>query len=170
MLEEFITKTLKGRYLFHFTDGRNLPSIKKYGILSSATSEKEKVKVIARGGDAMSLNSAKRLGLDGYVSLSMTDNHPMSYVAERAKRIRDVTYLSIRPEILRVEGTKACLVVANTNGAEILGLEEALERMDLEVLYGWTDWKNPEVKARRQAVRKYEILVPDRVPLERIVF
>lgn len=170
MLEDFITKTLKNRYLYHFTDGRNLASIRTHGLLSSATSAQLKIRVAAPGGDEISLASARKAGIDGYVSLAMTDSHPMSYVAERSGRIKDVKYLRIEPAALRTAGVKGCLVAANTNGAEILDLEEALARMDLEVLYSYTDWKDPAVKKRRQVVRKYEILVPDRVLLRDIVF
>src|SRR5881394_621013 len=97
MIEDFIVKTLNNLYLYHFTDGRNLESIQQHGILSAATSEKMGVKVAAPGGDETSLASARRAGLDGYVSLSMTDNHPMSYVAERSGRIKDVRYMKISP-------------------------------------------------------------------------
>jgi hypothetical protein len=42
--------------------------------------------------------------------------------------------------------------------------------MDLEVLYGYTDWKDPAIQARLRTVERYEILVPDHVPLRYITF
>jgi hypothetical protein len=41
--------------------------------------------------------------------------------------------------------------------------------IDFEVLFTRTDWKDPEVKARRMAAIKSEILIPTIVPINRIL-
>jgi hypothetical protein len=55
--------------------------------------------------------------------------------------------------------------VGYANNAETVNLAEAVERnlIDFRALYAWTDWRNPEVQAKRRAAELCEILVPNYV-------
>jgi hypothetical protein len=59
--------------------------------------------------------------------------------------------------------------VSNKSGVAILQPEETIEEIDWEVLFTRTDWSDPEIQVRRQAARKSEILVPEFVPIEKIL-
>ena len=54
--------------------------------------------------------------------------------------------------------------MANSDGVEILPVDGAVERLDTEVIYKYTDWFNPEIQSRLQTAEKFEILIPNRVP------
>ena len=58
--------------------------------------------------------------------------------------------------------------VSNKSGVEIYTIEEAKKIIDFPVLYTRTDWNDPEIQMRLQQAEKYEILVPDHIPLEYI--
>jgi len=91
-LEQFLATRVRGstqqRHFFHFSDRKNLPSIKKHGLLS--TSELRRLglfKDVTPGGDTNSQESDHKTGTDQYVCLCFTDNHPMSYVASSTRTL-----------------------------------------------------------------------------------
>jgi hypothetical protein len=169
-LLEQIAKSTQHRAFYHFTDTRNLPSIRKHGILSAQKLAEEGVKVIAPGGNEWSMDADKRAGMDGYVHLCFTTNHPMEFHAKNDGRIIDVAYLQVRPEVIRHQGVMITSDVANKAGVEPGLPSEMLPKLDLPVIYTRTDWKRPEIKQRLQAAQKYEILVPQSIPLDLIAF
>lgn len=93
----------------------------------------------------------------------------MKYLAQRDGRLPNPRYLAIDPEVLEIEGVKIAFGVANSTGVDILPIEEGIDRLDIEVLYSWTDWSNPEIQNRLRAAEKFEILVPNEVPRNLIV-
>lgn len=106
--------------------------------------------------------------MDAYVHLCFTGVHSMEYRAKLDGRIQNSRFLKIHSDVLKIDGTMCTLGVSNKKGITALSLERACEDIDFEVLYERTEWKNKEVNARLQAARKYEILVPTKVPLELI--
>ncbi len=62
-----------------------------------------------------------------------------------------------------------CSEVSNKSGAAILQPEEAKDQIDFDVLFTYMDWRDPVIQARRQAAIKSEILVPDFVPIGKIL-
>lgn len=103
-------------------------------------------------------------GIDPYVSLCMTRNHRMKYVAEQDGRLTDAVYLGIDPQVLKTPGVMIAFGVANANDVRILPLEEAIAALDVEVLYNRTDWSDPAIQARLSTAEKFEVLVPHSVP------
>ena len=76
------------RYLYHFTDRRNIPSIKRHGgLLSWSYCEKHKIDIPNPGGGNLSRNLDEMRNLQDYVRLSFTTEHPMMYVAMKDGRI-----------------------------------------------------------------------------------
>ncbi len=152
--------------LYHFTDRANLPFIRAHGGLWSLERlGKMEVTVPRPGGNEWSQDADVRKGMDGYVHLCFTDGHPMEYLACQEGRITTPIYLYIDRSVLDVDGVRFSSGVSNQSGIPILSLDEATEVMDFEVLCTHTNWKDPKIQARRQKVEKYEILVPDHVPL-----
>lgn len=165
-----ITASSQHKHLYHFTDESNFPSIDQLGLLS-----KEQLRAqglwppMAAGGNELSWQLDLHRGIDPYVSLCMTQNHSMKFVAQQAGRLPNPRYIVIKPEVLLIPGVKVALGVANANDAEILPLDEAVDRLDLEVLYSRTNWADPAINARLRAAEKFEVLVPNAVPRDLIL-
>ncbi len=88
----------------------------------------------------------------------------MCYIAQVEGRIPDPQYLPIDSDVLKIEGVKITLGVANKAGVELLDVEDGLEQLDVEVLYTRTDWDDPDIQLRLRNAEKCEILVPKMVP------
>lgn len=177
MGQEFLDRFLRRRnavgkvfpkYFYHFTDERNYTSICESGLLSLRRTTENGIDVSAPGGNALSHQLDRRLGLDAYVHLSMHEDHPMLYDARQRGDIDRSVILRIEPEVILIAGVKMTSDVANKNDVELLTLAEAQEQMDLEAVFDYLDWKDPEVQKRRQATKKYELLVPDHIPFDLI--
>ena len=161
-------RELIGKYgikqLYHFTDERNIPSIKEHGLLSWKAAQRLGIEVTAPGGNDWSHEVDDKLGLDEYVHLCMIGEHPMEYLARAEGRIGETVFLHLDPSVLEMDGVIFSPGVANKSGVPLLRVAEAVDQMDLDVVYRWLDWRDPEINRRRQEARKYEVLVPDCVP------
>jgi ssDNA thymidine ADP-ribosyltransferase, DarT len=147
------------RRLFHFTDSRNLDSIRANGLLSTHEIRKRTIPAIT-GGDADSLGIDQHNGFDHYVRVSFCRSHPMSHVARERGSIQQLRILTICPTVLLREGVKFADRVATDNEA-IIGLaDEMVPQMDLTATYDYLDWKVPENQSRRAAAEKWEAMVP----------
>lgn len=156
----------KVRSFYHFTDTRNLPSIRsKGGIFPWAQVKNE---VIAPGGNDWSHSADEMRGLDEYVHLALLSEHPMEYRAKERGDIITSCFLGIDSSILHRDGVLFCPDVSNKTGVAQLTLSQAIEFMDFEVIYDRTDWRDPEIQRRRTQAKKYELLVPGHIPLNLI--
>jgi hypothetical protein len=168
-LVNFIKASTHHNSLYHFTDEANFPSQKEHGLLS-----KEQLRTRgmwpppATGGNALSQQLDLQRGIDPYVSLCMTRNHGMKYLANQAGRLPNPRYLAIKPEVLQIPGTRIAFGIANANNVDILPIEDAVDRLDVEVIYTRTDWGDAAVQARLRAAEKFEVLVPTVVPRDMI--
>ena len=170
-IEKFLKIIASGHiynYLFHFTDISNFPSIARFGLLSKQQLSNKGIEVKVPGGNEWSRDADERKELCNYVNLCFTYSHPMCHVAHIAGNIPNPRYLAIDPKILKLDGVKITLDVANKATTELLDVESGLERLDTEVLYARTDWNDPDIQARLQAAEKCEILVPKTVPVKYI--
>lgn len=164
--DEFIKHWGIGAF-FHFTDESNLPSIKtNNGLYCLAQLQERGIKVPRPGGNEWSHEADTREGLDKYVHLCLTTSHPMEYIAKKDGRIQKVKYLQICPSILCFDGIRLTADISNKRGVALLTLDEAIEQMDFEIIYTRTNWRDPEILARRKAAEKYELLVPSCIPLQ----
>jgi hypothetical protein len=167
-LAKYISKSPNHNYLYHFTDHSNFPLISEHGLLSKAIMLERGVTPMAPGGNELSHELDRKKGIDKYVSLCFTRNHPMKYVAHREGRIKTPKYLGISPDSVRIEGVKIALGVSNANEVHIDLLEGSVHLIDLDVIYTRTNWSDPAIQNRLQRAEKYELLVPDHVPREMI--
>ena len=90
--------------LYHFTDRDNLENIIKNGGLYSWKDCEERSITIPKpgGGGAGSISWSldQRDGLEYYVRVSFTAQHPMMYVAMTEDRISNPVILEIDPEVI----------------------------------------------------------------------
>lgn len=161
---------LKGKSLFHFTDSRNVPSIKTHGLLSLAELRRRELAPAAFGGNELSHALDVQRGIDEYVHLSFTPSHPMIHACRQDGRIESVTQLKVSPEVILSYGVRYTLDIANKNDVPILKARDVVETMDFDAIYQWLDWRTQEGKARRKAVERYEVLVPKLVGLKYLKF
>ncbi len=165
-LDEFIAliaRSPQHRCLYHFTDESNFAEINRLGLVSKARMRAEGWWPATTGGNDWSHNQDTARGIDPYVSVCFTSNHPMKYLAHNEGRLPNPRYLGISTEVLRIPGVQIAFGVANANDTEIVPIADALNRLDTEVIYSRTDWSNPEINARLRAAEKMEILVPNGV-------
>ncbi len=156
--------------VWHFTDRSNLALIQEHqGLLSLAESRRRGVKIPVPGGNNWSHDADAIKGVDEYVHLAFLDDHPMLFVARQDSRIADPVWLKIDASILLEEGTRFTNDVSNKSGVEILTPDAARDMIDFEVLFMRTDWNDPEIRSRRKAAIKSEILVPTIVPFNKIL-
>ncbi|MGA7525439.1 MAG: DarT ssDNA thymidine ADP-ribosyltransferase family protein [Acidobacteriaceae bacterium] len=155
------------RHLYHFTDSRNLKSIKKNGGLHSTARLREMgMNTFQPGGNEVSLDADRRFGMDRFVHPSFNTNHPLEYLARRDGRIQRTAWLYVKPDVLTRDGVLFTPGVANRAGMEAIPIFRAADMIDFEVLYTRTDWSDPAMYARRQAAEKCEVLIPDMIPFE----
>ena len=168
-LINFIRESTQHKTLYHFTDEANFPSIVEHGLLSKAQLRARGLwPPAATGGNELSWQLDQLRGIDPSVSLCMTRNHGMKFLAHQAGRLPNPRYLAIQPEVLEIPGTRIALGVANANDVEILPVADAIGRLDVEVLYTRTNWKDAAVYQRLRAAEKFEVLIPNAVPRELI--
>lgn len=156
------------RTFFHFTDRRNLDSIRKHGLLSTRQLEKRKIAVPAFGGNKWSLDADRAKGMDEFVHLCFMQGHPMVKHAIDEGRLGEVVYLSIRPEVIKIAGAMITTDVANMSGIKPRPAVEVVGDLDLEVIYTRTNWKDPAINARLQKAHRCELLLPETIPLDLI--
>ena len=156
------------RSLYHFTDSSNLPSIAEHGILSKQQAIENGITIAVSGGNEWSHDADIHKGLEDYVNLCFTMSHPMCHIAHLEGRIPNPQYLPINPDVLKIDGVKITLGVANRAETVLLNVEDGLGQIDMEVLYTRTEWIDPDIQVRLRNAEKCEILVPKAVPKELI--
>ncbi len=155
--------------LYHFTDRRNLASIREMGGLYSWASLREMgAEVEVPGGNDWSHTADAFKGLDRYVHLCFRKSHPMEYSARQDGRLGESIFLQIDPRVLDEDGVLFTNDVSNKAGVETLSLDRFEEIMDLEVLQMKPDWGDEDFKNRLRKAEKCEILVPDFISTELI--
>jgi hypothetical protein len=161
-----LTTSTQRKHLYHFTDRRNLSSIAEHGLLSLRELRRRGIMVDAPGGNQWSHDADTRLQLDRYVHLCFFDQHPMEYTARSDGRIGASIFLHVLSKVLDREGVLFCDEVSNKAGAVVRPLQEIDYYLDHEVIYTRTNWKDQAVQDRLRAARKWEILIPDHVPVD----
>ena len=123
------------------------------------------INIPAPGGNEWSMDADRHSGMDAYVCLCFKTDHPMEYCAINEGRIEDITYLRIDPGVIKLHGAMITGDVSNKNGVLPEPASQMLDEIDLEVLYSRTKWKDPVIQERLRAAEKYELLIPNLVPL-----
>ena len=148
---------------YHFTDERNLGSIRAHGLLSMRELRNRGIVPVA-GGNQWSLDADLRAGMDRYVHLCFLRQHPMEWSARQDGRIERSRFLRVNPEVLMLPDVMITDQVSNKSGVVPKPANDMIPTLDFKVMYTRTDWKDPAIQERRQRAKLYEILVPARVP------
>lgn len=92
------------QYLYHFTDKRNIPSIKRHGgLFSWYYCKKNNITIPCQGGDYDSQELDKKYGLEDYVRLSFCNDHPMAYRLKQSGS--DIVVLKIKVDVALLKDT-----------------------------------------------------------------
>ncbi len=155
------------KYLYHFTERSNLESIRTNGgLFSWKYSEEHDIVVPKPGGSCLSRELDELYGLEDYVRLSFTRNHPMVYRLKTEERYRMVL-LVIKAEVALLKYT----MFSDMNAADKGHTHgDSLKHLKNVKLYETN--REPEDYLTIGGSKKYwqaEVLVKTFVPLEYIV-
>lgn len=146
--------------LYHFTDRRNLPSIRQYGGLYSwSYCEEHHIEIPVRSSNDLSRELDVRRLLQDFVRLSFNPNQPMMYVAQ--KRGVDPFVLEISPEVIYWLHTKFSDINATSNNARVGPSLQDFININFPLALRGT-WTTEEEKAAIQA----EVLVKTMIPIQ----
>lgn len=152
--------------LYHFTDRDNLESIiNNGGLYSWADCETKGISISKPGGDMTSRSLDRRDGLQHYVRVSFTPNHPMMYVAMDDGRITNPVLLEIDLDVIYDEDTKYADRNATKTGAQVGGTIDAFKRIHFNSV---TANKHFDLDPDEQKYYQAEVLVKNFIPLSKI--
>lgn len=151
------------RYLYHFTDTRNIPSIKRHGgLFSWYYCKNNNISIPCQGGDYDSRELDKKYGLQDYVRLSFCDDHPMAYRLQQSGS--DIKVLRIKIDVALLKDT----LFSDINAADKLhthgGSLNDLKRVNFAATKRHYISRNDEDFKPHQA----EVMVKTFVPLKYI--
>ena len=150
--------------LYHFTDRDNLESIIKNGGLYSWADCRDKGISIAKpGGSQQSRSLDTRDGLQYYVRLSFTKQHPMMYVAMKEERISNPIILEIDPVVVTLEDTMFADRNATKNGANVGDSLRDFLRIHFQSVKARKHFDLPE---EEQMYYQAEVLVKNFIPIK----
>lgn len=165
---EYMKSPAEKDWLYHFTDARNLDSIREHGLLSKRVMNALDV-IYCASGSNQSLKSDAASGVEDYVSLSLTDDHPMKRAVSRKARISKIVTLKVNPAILAFDQIIFCKTMANRKDAEFFHLDDAVAQgfIDFGVLYAEDECLR---RSLCESQKKCELLIPNSVPPSFISF
>ncbi len=151
---------------YHFTDWRNLESIKAHGGLYSWMSCNEKnIDIFLPGGNILSRHNDRKNGTQDYVKLSFCRNHPMAYRVAKEKEA-ELVLLAIDPRVATWDSTLFTDLNSTDSYHHCGGHSDFLrEYIDFEAIHtNYLRREDPRFK-RHQA----EVMVHQHVPLDYIL-
>lgn len=153
--------------LYHFTDARNLESIRRNdGLYSWWQCRRRGIRIPAPGGDQRSRRMDEEHALQDYVRLGFNPRLPMMYVAQKAGRIGDIEILQIDPSVIYLESTLFSNMNANDREARLGISIKSFERVDFRLATGTQRYLDLEQTERK--LFQAEVLVKSHVPLSLI--
>ena len=153
--------------LYHFTDRDNLDSIfANDGLYSWKDCEIKGIKISKPGGSPQSRSLDTRDGLQCFVRLSFTPQHPMMYVAMGDGRISNPIILEIDISVILDTNTKFANMNATKNGANVGGTVDDFKKIHFSVFKSKTHFDLPEDE---QKYFQAEVLVKNHIPLSAIL-
>lgn len=166
--QEYLQVLKDGRVtkLYHFTDRDNLESIIKYGGLYSWADCRDKgIKIPKPGGGDLSRSLDRRDGLEYYVRLAFTEDHPMKFVAMDDGRITNPVVLEINLEVALWEDNLYSDRNTTKNGAQVGGSLDDLKAIHFGLFWGRSYF---DMSDEAKMYYKAEVLVKNFIPLKYI--
>jgi hypothetical protein len=163
---EEILKSKNITKFYHFTDRKNLDSIRKNGGLYSWWKAEELgIDIPMPGGIGFGRDLDKKHGLHNYVRLCFTKKHPMLFIAKQDKRIINPVFLEIKSDVAYLNSTRFSNMNATRNGHQQGSTLEDLKRIRFDLV------SKPDQFYVSENERHYyqaEVLVLEKIPLEYI--
>lgn len=149
--------------LYHFTDRANIQSIiDNGGLYSWKACERKGITIRRPGGSQTSRSLDSYRGLENYVRLSFTRNHPMMFVAQDDGRICDPVILEIDLSVAGQSTTKFSDRNATKNGAIIASGYNGVKNIHFSTVRQYNHFDlSPDEKEFYQA----EVLVYEKIPI-----
>lgn len=155
--------------LYHFTDRDNLESIIRNGGLYSWKDCEERGITIPKpgggGAGSTSWSLDQRKGLERYVRVSFTTQHPMMFVAMNENRISNPVILEIDPEVIYDDETKYSDRNATRNGAQVGGSLDDFKNIHFSTVKARNHF---DLDADEQQFYQAEVMVKNFIPLKYI--
>ncbi len=153
--------------LYHFTDRENLESIiRNGGLYSWADCESRNIDIARPGGGQLSRNLDRRDGLENYVRVSFTTQHPMMFIAMNDGRISNPVILEIDPEVIYWRDTRFADMNATRTGANVGGSVDDFRRIHFDAVKAH---KHFDLAEEEQPYFQAEVLVKNFIPLKYIM-
>lgn len=151
---------------YHFTDSENLNSIRKYGGLYSWwKADQLGIEIPKAGGIGFGRGLDLHYGLENYVRLSFTKNHPMLYIAKRENKILNPVILEIDISVAYLEDTRFSNMNATKTGHKQGKNLEDLSRIKFELVNKASHF---DISENEKHYYQAEILVLEKIPIEYI--
>jgi len=87
-------------FLYHFTDARNIPSIKEHGLLSLAALKAKLGYDVGKDFYPASSSNSREIDyekkLNNYIRLCADKKHPMTTIALNENRIQNITWIRLK--------------------------------------------------------------------------
>lgn len=152
------------RCLYHFTDRRNLDSIRRNGGLYSwQYCDTHNIEIPYAGGDSTSRSLDCRYDLEDYVRLSFCDDHPMTY--RLSQNGYDLVLLKITVDVAELETTLFSDMNATDNNCRYGSTLADLQRVDLNATQQHYLRNIDPLFKKHQA----EVLVKTFIPIDKII-
>ena len=139
--------------LYHFTDWDNLESIIRNGGLYSWKDCEEKGIAIQKPGGggqgSLSWNLDSRKGLERYVRVSFTTQHPMMYEAMNDGRISNPAILEIDTEVIFDENSLYADRNATRNGVNVGGTIDDFKKIHFKFRHSYSYTATINAKQKR---------------------
>jgi hypothetical protein len=152
------------RHFYHFTDRRNLASIKRYGGLYSwSYCESHNITIPYAGGGSTSRSLDSFYGLEDYVRLSFCSNHPMMYRLEQEGY--DLVLLKISVDVALLEETLFSDMNATDNNHQCGSTLDDLKKVNFVAV------RETYLKSTHKYFKYHqaEVLVKTFIPIEKIL-
>ncbi|MFC2770777.1 MAG: DUF4433 domain-containing protein [Porphyromonas endodontalis] len=152
--------------LYHFTDSRNVASIKEYGgLFSWEACEKNNIKIPFQGGDENSRKLDQRYKLGDYVRLSFCEDHPMAYCVKNRNGGCELVVLEVKVDVAYLKDTLFSDMNATDSGHSHGGDIDNLKKVNFEA----TKMKYLRNGDSLFKMHQAEVMVKTFVPIEYIV-
>lgn len=151
---------------YHFTDRKNLASIKENGgLFSWEFLKKYGIPIRNQGGDRFSMIADQRMNRQDYVRLSFCESHPMAHALHERCPDSDLVLLMIKPDVALFAETMFSDINAVEKSSQCGPSYEDLKRVKIAATkMGPIKKDNPDFK-----LRQAEVLCKTFIPLKYII-
>ncbi len=161
-----IMKSYGIHYLYHFTPVDNIPKLKDSGYIIYSRKQllENNIQAIYMT-DELSHKIDEKKNCHKYVFLVFRNDHPLIY--KNQMNNVELLPIKIKVEILDLPGVMFCTMIATDNDARFCSIDKALQLFDLR---DSVDGKRIPSDARWNEVKKYEVLVPEKIDLNKYYY